>query len=250
MSTSEWNRSAQSFTYFFKNYIYINSPSGVTKLQPYEYQNRTTEEMQHNKHLLIKTPRQMGNSLMCNAFTLWKALFESDQTIINMTATVAMCGTSQSDMMFMYGYLPDFMKCKITKNIKGSGIEFANGSRITFLNSLQQFRGMSKLDLIVVSDASIIKNFEYNVILPCLRNDTRIVITSLYDGEFADLWDAAEPIDDFDRFLKKLKGHKTVQMSRTEIKWNEHPDRDDEWIQNILARSGTYVAEVEYGYVS
>ena len=228
--------------YFLDNFFYIQHPTkGRMLLHPFEYQKRLIDTYHNNRFSISLMPRQTGKSTVAAGYLLWYAMFIPDSTIL--VAAHKYLGAQEIMQRVRYGYesCPDHIRAGVVSYNKGS-LDFDNGSRIVSQTTTENTgRGMS-ISLLYCDEfafvrPTIAKEF-WTSISPTLATGGKAVITSTPNSDedqFAYIWKGANKCEDEygNPTPVGINGFKAFRA-----KWQEHPDRDEKWAEQMRAQLG------------
>jgi hypothetical protein len=228
--------------YFMSNYFYIQHPTrGSMRYIPFEYQERLIDSYHQNRFSISLMPRQTGKSTSAAGYLLWYAMFVPDSTIL--VAAHKYLGAQEIMQRVRYAYenCPDFIRAGVTSYNKGS-LDFENGSRIVSQTTTENTgRGMSisllYLDEFAFVRPTIASEF-WTAITPTLSTGGKCIITSTPNSDedqFAQIWRGANHTFDAQGNVTPLgiNGFKAYRS-----KWQEHPERDAAWADQMKAQLG------------
>lgn len=228
--------------HFMSNYFYIQHPTrGKIQYQPFQYQVNLLRTYHENRFSIALLPRQTGKSTTAAGYLLWYAMFVPDSTIL--IAAHKYTGAQEIMQRIRYAYesTPDFIRAGVVSYNKGS-IEFENGSRIVAQTTTETTgRGMSitllYLDEFAFVRPSIAREFWVSI-SPTLSTGGKALITSTPssdEDQFAQIWKQANRCTDEwgNPTPLGINGFKAYRSY-----WHEHPDRDERWKQDEIARIG------------
>ena len=230
------------YKYFLDNFFLIQHPTrGAIIYHPYGFQKRLADVYHGYVHSVNLLPRQSGKTTTASGYLLWYAMFIPDSTIL----IAAHKGTGASEIMgrirYAYENCPDHIKAGVTTYNKGN-LDFENGSRIVSATTTDNTgRGMSisllYLDEFAFVPPSIAKEF-WTSITPTLATGGKSIITSTPNSDedqFALIWKQAnKTVDTFGNQTDLgVNGYKAFTAS-----WDEHPDRDQQWADEMRAKLG------------
>ena len=239
------------YLYFCENFFNIQHPvQGKTLFGPFSYQKRLLKSYHNHRFNINMLPRQSGKTTTAAAYLLWYAMFHADQTIL--IAAHKYTGAQEIMQRIRYGYelCPDHIRAGVTNYNKGS-MEFENGSRIVSATTTGNTgRGMSisllYCDEFAFVNPSIADEF-WTSISPTLATGGRAIITSTPNSDedtFAIIWKESQNKFDED-------GNESIigqnGFHGFTAKWDEHPDRDEEWAKTEVGRIGEERFRREYG---
>ena len=228
--------------YFMDNYFYIQHPTkGSIQYHPFGYQEKLIDTYHNYRFSISLMPRQTGKSTSASGYLLWYAMFIPDSTIL--VAAHKYLGAQEIMQRIRYAYenCPDFIRAGSTSYNKGS-IDFDNGSRIVAQTTTENTgRGMS-ISLLYCDEfafvrPTIAKDF-WTSITPTLATGGKCIITSTPNSDedqFALIWKQANKcVDEFGNETEVgTNGFKAYRS-----KWQEHPDRDAKWADQMRAQLG------------
>jgi hypothetical protein len=230
------------YLYFMDNFFYIQHPTkGSMVYHPWEYQKRLIETYHKYRYSISLMPRQTGKSTSAAGYLLWYAMFVPDATIL--IAAHKYTGAQEIMQRIRYAYenCPDHIKAGVTTYNKGS-LDFENGSRIVSATTTENTgRGMSitllYLDEFAFVRPTIATEF-WTSITPTLATGGKAIITSTPNSDedqFALIWKGANKCED--EFGNKTElGVNGFRAYRAY--WQEHPERDEQWAEQMKAQLG------------
>ena len=228
--------------YFMSNYFFIQHPTkGAIQYIPFEYQERLIDSYHENRYSISLMPRQTGKSTSAAGYLLWYAMFVPDSTIL--VAAHKYTGSQEIMQRVRYAYenCPDFIRAGVTSYNKGS-LDFENGSRIVSATTTENTgRGMS-ISLLYCDEFAFVRptiaSEFWTAITPTLATGGKCIITSTPNSDedqFAQIWKGANNCFD-DNGNETLLGRNGFKAFRSA--WNEHPDRDEAWADQMRAQLG------------
>lgn len=230
------------YMYFAKNYAYIQHPvRGKLLFEPYDYQERLITSYHEHRFSINLLPRQSGKTTCAAIYLCWYAMFNPDQTILIAAHKFSGAQEIMQRVRYVYEMCPNHIRAGVTSYNKGS-IEFENGSRIVAQTTTPTTgRGMS-ISLLYLDEFSyvaptIAEEF-WTSISPTLSTGGAAIITSTPNTDedtFATIWKAAN--EKFDEY-----GNETILGKNGffafRARWDEHPDRDENWRISEMNRIG------------
>ena len=230
------------YLYFMDNFFYIQHPTkGSMLYHPWDYQKRLIHTYHTYRYSISLMPRQTGKSTSAAGYLLWYAMFVPDSTIL--IAAHKYTGAQEIMQRIRYAYenCPDHIKAGVTTYNKGS-LDFENGSRIVSATTTENTgRGMSitllYLDEFAFVRPTIATEF-WTSITPTLATGGKAIITSTPNSDedqFALIWKGANKTEDEfgDTTELGVNGFKSYRAF-----WQEHPDRNQEWADQMKAQLG------------
>lgn len=218
-----------SFPYFLK-YVKTNDTQrglGEMPFPDYPYLKRIASDLQNNRLNLIFKPRQMIITWLLAAKRIWKGNFYPGANPLVVSQGEEYSKAFLDRCWFIYEALPEFLQCKTTK--RSTHIEWTNtGSEIISLPCTKNVgRSLSTNDVTLDEGAFFQWGAEtFAAIAPSIDKYGCLDIVSTPNGKdplFYELWND-------DAYAKKF--------NKIDLKWNEHPERDENWKQEIIAMIG------------
>ena len=228
--------------YFMDNYFFIQHPTkGAIQYHPFEYQERLIDTYHNYRFSISLMPRQTGKSTSAAGYLLWYAMFVPDSTIL--VAAHKYLGAQEIMQRVRYAYenCPDFIRAGVTSYNKGS-LDFENGSRIVSQTTTENTgRGMS-ISLLYCDEFAFVRptiaSEFWTAITPTLATGGKCIITSTPNSDedqFAQIWRGANKCFD-DQGNETELGINGFKAFRS--RWQEHPDRDEKWADQMKAQLG------------
>jgi hypothetical protein len=228
--------------HFLSNYFFIQHPTkGAIQYIPFEYQERLISTYHNYRFSISLMPRQTGKTISAAGYLLWYAMFVPDSTIL--VAAHKYLGAQEIMQRIRYSYenCPDFIRAGVTSYNKGS-LDFENGSRIVSQTTTENTgRGMS-ISLLYCDEFAFVRptiaSEFWTSITPTLSTGGKCIITSTPNSDedqFAQIWRAANDCFDAHGNTTPLGKNGFKAFSS---RWQEHPDRDEEWAEQMQAQLG------------
>lgn len=221
----EYAKCAKDPIYFIRNYCKIISlDRGLIDFELFPYQENFIMSMHNNNRVISMQPRQMGKTQTVAAYVLHYVLFNEHKTVAILANKAAASREILSRFQLMYEHLPKWLQQGVETWNKGD-IELENGSKVfTAATSGAGIRGKS-VNFLYVDEAAIIPNTVaedfFTSTYPTISSGktTKIVLTSTPLGynHFWKFWNESGIGPNQNGFLP------------VEVKYWEHPDRDEEW---------------------
>ena len=228
--------------YFMSHYFYIQHPvRGKMLYNPYEFQSRLIDTYHNYRFAIAMMPRQTGKSTSAAGYLLWYAMFVPDSTVL--IAAHKYDGAQEIMARVRYGYemCPDYIRAGATNYNRGS-IDFENGSRLMSATTTESTgRGMS-ISLLYCDEFAFVRpgvaSEFWTSISPTLATGGKCIITSTPNSDedqFALLWKGALKMEDSHGNPQEV-GINGFRAFRS--RWQEHPDRDEEWAAQQRSQLG------------
>jgi len=237
--------------FFMNNFFFIQHPvKGKLLFEPYDYQTRLVSSYHDHRFNVNMLPRQSGKTTCAAGYLLWYAMFNPDVTVLIAAHKYTGAQEIMQRVRYAYELCPNHIRCGVVSYNKGN-IDFDNGSRIVSSTTTGNTgRGMSISLLYCDEFAFVAPNIAtefWTSISPTLATGGRAIITSTPNSDedtFALIW--AEANKKFDEY-----GNESATgvngFAPFKAHWSEHPDRDEEWMQQEMGRIGEERFRREYG---
>jgi hypothetical protein len=231
------------YMYFCKNFLKIQHPvQGSLKFQPYGYQERLLESYHNYRNTIAMMPRQSGKTTCASGYLLWYSMFVPDSNIL--IAAHKFEGAKDIMERFRYAYenLPDFVRAGVYTYNKQT-LEFDNGSRVHATTTTENTGRGKSLSLIYLDEFAFVQPPEkakefWTALSPTLSTGGKCIITSTPNSDedqFAQIW--FEAINRFDEY-GNIQDVGQNGFYAYHAKWEDHPDRDEQWAQQERAKIG------------
>lgn len=222
------------------NYCYIEGgETGISQFTPYEYQDELAEIVEENGRVIIKMPRQAGKSTILAVIINWYIIFNPNYSVLIAAHTREAAIEFMDRIRIVYENLPPWIQLGIKKwNVHSFRLE--NDSRVQCVaTSKGAGRGSSRnlvvLDEYAFVDQNVADAF-YASIYPTItqKKDSKLVVISTPNGlnHFHKMWEEAE------------SGYS--EYKPFSIKWDDVPNRGEEFKKKTIADFGIDRWEVEY----
>ena len=231
---------SKDIIYFCEKYLkIINIDEGLMPYVPYDYQKQIMHEVNDNRFVICKMPRQTGKTTTMVAIMLHYALFNPDFNIAILANKSATAREILGRLQLAYENLPWFLQQGIVEWNKGN-IVLENGSKIfASSTSASAIRGMS-INLVYLDEfafvPSTVQEEFFNSVYPTISSgrSSRVLITSTPNGMnmFYKLWHDAE---------KGYNDYATVSVN-----WWDVPGRDEEWKEQTIRNTSEKQFAVEF----
>ena len=247
---SEWLKCKDDPIYFINNYVKINVVKGETPFKLYDYQEDLIRHFHENRFSICVAPRQVGKSLIDLGYILHYIVF-------NDNATAGICSFNWDSsrnlldlLREMLSNLPEWMKPKVIIS-NNSTIELGNGSRVfAFSISATCAKGIT-FDILLLDEFAFVpdevaKDFWHSVapVIFCIPN-SKLIITSPpnFSHKLKEIINEdgnPETIKVPTLFYKLWSDANTQanEFNLIRIHWHQHPDRDEKWKAETIARMG------------
>jgi hypothetical protein len=225
----EYIKCRDDIIYFVENYVYIITlDHGLQLFKPYEYQKRMLRAFKDHRFVINLLPRQTGKTTIVGAYILHYAIFHPEKSIGILSNKEATSIEILDRIKRMFENLPRWLQPGI-KEYNKKNVKLGNESNImAFATGSDSVRGRS-FNFIYLDEFAFVDKADefYTSTYPVISsgNKSKVIITSTPNG-----------MNLFHKIYSDAKYGRN-NFYPIEVKWNEHPDRNDAWraeqIKNI-----------------
>ena len=217
----EYIKCATDPVHFFRKYCYITHPTkGRILFHLYPFQENVLNEFRAHRFSIINKSRQLGISTLVAGFSLWTMLFNKDKTVLCIATKQETAKGMVEKVQFMYNNLPTWLRGNKPISDNKLSLKLANNSQIVATSAASDAGRSYAVSLLSIDEAAFIEGIDkiYTSIKPTIATGGGIIALSSPNG--IGNW-----------------FHKTYTDSQIgkndffpiELKWNLHPDRDEQW---------------------
>lgn len=221
--------------YFINNFIKIQHPyKGVLPFDLFDHQADLINTYKTDNKIIVKWPRQHGETVATCAFILWYAIFNPHRTIIISSAANVMRARDNLDIIRgMNDRLPDYLRLGLEYNNKNM-IQFDNMSSIIVTAFSEHACRGRNVDILYISDYAYAKTYTYAVacfraMVPAIWTCGKIIISSTPNG--------------FNHFYELFI---SCDFTNKTSSWRCHPDRDELFKDKMFGLIGEIAWQQEY----
>jgi len=210
-------------SYFLKTYARISHPlHGLILFNTYDFQDELLKDFNDYRFNVILKARQLGISTITAGYIVWMMLFHRDKNILVMATKFATAGNLVKKVKSIMKNLPSWLSISKIDVDNRTSFELSNGSTIKATSTSGDAGRSEALSLLVLDEAAHIEGLEdlWTGLYPTLSTGGRCIALSTPNG--VGNWfhktcqDAESNINNF---------------NLTTLKWEVHPDRDEEWFK-------------------
>lgn len=236
----ELQKCAQDIIYFAENYFTVVHPTkGKNRLCEldglYDFQKEMIKNFSENRFNIVLSARQMGKTTCSCIYLLWYALFNTDKTLAILANKQSTAQSIVEDIKTAYEELPPFMKPGV-KKYDSLTVIFDNGTTVfSRATSEDALRGESVSLLFLDEFAFVPENVAdkfWASNFPTISTGGNIIIVSTPNGTaglYYDLWKKS---------VNREKDNRGVLWKSIRVRWDQHPDRDEDWKEEMLESIG------------
>ena len=244
----EFLKCANDFAYFCHRYVKIKDwrRNEVVPFVLYNHQRRSIAHSLGNRFAAIIKPRQMGLSLVYQAFALWRGLFRYGERIMVLTGTDRMAIDRTYNLKIMLDNLPSWLK-PVMSRMNDHEAHFADSDTHIYNYTWEACCGRA-IDWLILDEASIHRNLESSwlAVLPTIATGGRCIAFSSMVPH-ASGWSWWEKVVSGNLEDKYFFGQPAKFPFETmELSYREHPEYDsEEWARKIEAQMGSKAFRTE-----
>ena len=210
-------------SYFLKTYARISHPMhGLILFNTYDFQDDLLKEFNDYRFNVILKARQLGISTITAGYIVWMMLFHRDKNILVMATKFATAGNLVKKVKSIMKNLPLWLSIAKIDVDNRTSFELSNGSTIKATSTSGDAGRSEALSLLVLDEAAHIDGLEdlWTGLYPTLSTGGRCIALSTPNG--VGNW-----------FHKTCSDAQSGgnNFNLTTLKWNKHPDRDEEWFK-------------------
>lgn len=222
--------------YFISKYFKIVTlDDGLVNFEPYDYQTKIIDNIEHNRFNIIMQARQSGKSTVLTAYITWYIMFHDFVNVALLSDKAEGARDLLNRIQIAYESLPWWLQTGVKEWNKGSVILENESSVVARSTSPKSIRGqrynLVLLDEFAHVDNNMAEDFTRSVI-PTLSSgkDSKIVVISTPKGlnKFYKMWTEAES--------------GTSPFVPHRVDWWQVPGRDQAWKDNEIQLLGSIEA--------
>jgi len=217
----EYIKCATDPVHFFRKYCYITHPTkGRILFHLYPFQEKVLQEFKEHRFSIINKSRQLGISTLVAGYSLWTMLFNKDKTILCLATKQETAKGMVEKVQFMYNNLPTWLRGNKPISDNKLSLKLSNNSQIVATSAASDAGRSYAVSLLLMDEAAFIEGIDriYTSIKPTIATGGGIIALSSPNG--------------IGNWFHKT--YTDAQIGKNdfwpiELKWNLHPDRDDQW---------------------
>jgi len=220
---SEILKAGKDPNYFINNYVKISHPiDGLIPFKTYDFQAQLLHDFNDYRFNVILKARQLGISTITAAYAAWLMMFYRDKNIIVMATKFGTAGNLVKKVKAIIKTLPDWIQVADISVDNRSSFELSNGSAIKAISTSGDAGRSEALSLLIVDEAAHVENMGdlWTGLYPTLSTGGRCIALSSPNG--VGNW--------FHKTYAEAEANEN-DFYPTELKWDRHPDRDQEWFK-------------------
>ena len=232
----EYKKCIMNPMYFMKTYVKIQHQTrGIIPFELYPFQENALQEfIDYDRSIVLKS-RQMGISTLCAAYALWTMIFNPGKNVLIISTKQDTSKEIVSKIRLANNNLPSWLKIQTVEDNRLS-LKFKNESKVEAASSSSDsVRGKSAY-LLILDECAFIDGIEdiWTSAQQTMATGGRAILLSTPNGVgnfFHKTWIDAES--------------KKNQFHTINLRWNMHPDRNQEWRDRQTVELGAKKAAQE-----
>jgi hypothetical protein len=228
----------------------MHPTKGAVPFKLYPYQERCVKAFQENRWAIVKCGRQMGKTTVIAAYLLWIACFHFEKYNLVASKDTDAAMDVMDRIRFGYEELPHWLKpgCLYFNRHE---IVFDNNSSIKSTATTENTGRGRAVSLLMLDELAFVKGEiqgeMWTSLAPTLSTGGSCIVSSTPNGDqelFAQLWRGANT------YAGEQVGDNGFYP--VAIEWNEHPDRDASYKDEMIAKVGEekWLQEYECAFLS
>lgn len=211
--------------YFINNYVRINDKKQGTLIpfDTYDFQDDLLDDYQEHQHNIILKARQMGISTITASYIAWHTLFDQFKNVLIVATKEDVAQNVIRMAKDHIQRLPEWMKIADFETNNMNSYELSNGSQVKASSTAEDAGRSESLSLLVVDEAAHVDNMDeiWGAVYPTLSEtggSSIVISTPKGVGGFF-----------YNTYTEAREGQNL--FNPVEITWDQHPDRDEEWLE-------------------
>lgn len=236
----ELEKCAKDPIYFIETYCKIqHATRGEVPFIMYPFQKRMVYAYLKNRWNIVLSSRQVGKTVTSACYLLWYAIFRFDSNILITSRRNSDAMDIIGKVRYSYEGLPDWLRPGVREYSKHTAA-FDNGSQIRAEATTENTGRGQAITVLYLDEFAFVPPglaIEFwTSITPTLSTGGDCIITSTPNGDedtFSSIWTGA---------ISQTNG-----FFATQVNWDEHPDRDEDFKRKMIAKIGELRWRQEYG---
>jgi hypothetical protein len=177
-------------------------------------------DFRDNRFSIINKSRQLGISTLVAGYSLWTMLFNKDKTVLCIATKQETAKGMVEKVQFMYNNLPTWLRGNKPISDNKLSLKLSNNSQIVATSAASDAGRSYAVSLLLIDEAAFIEGIDkiYTSIKPTIATGGGIIALSSPNG--------------IGNWFHKM--YTEAQIGKNdfypiELKWNLHPDRDEQW---------------------
>ena len=207
--------------YFFNTYVKIQHPTrGMVPFKTFPFQDDCVKDFIKNRFTIIVKGRQLGLSTLVAAYAVWMAIFQKDKNILIIATKLSVAQNFIKKAKIIIRNLPPWLVLPQIVSDNKQIIEFNHGSSIKAIPTSDDAGRSESLSLLIIDEAAFIGNFDeiWTGLYPTISTGGRAIVLSTPNGVGGQYY----------KLYKDAESNQN-EFKAISLKWDVHPERNQEW---------------------
>ena len=217
-------KSGKDSTYFVNNFCRIpHAIHGLIRFDTYPFQDDLLRNFENHRYNIVLKARQMGISTIVASYIVWLVLFHKHKNILVIATQLKTATNLVRKVKEMVKNLPDWMQIASMTVDNRTSFELSNGSVVKASSTSEDAGRSEALSLLVIDEAAHVEGLDdlWTGLYPTISTGGRCIALSTPNG--VGNWF-------HETYINSIEG--VNMFVPTNLPWDEHPDRDQEWFEN------------------
>jgi len=217
--------------YFLNNYGRISHPMhGLIPFRTYDFQADLLDDFNDYRFNVILKARQLGISTISAGYVVWLMLFHRDKNILVMATKFSTAANLVKKVKSIMKNVPDWLRIADIEIDNRASFVLTNGSQIKATSTSGDAGRSEALSLLVIDEAAHVEGLDelWTGLYPTLSTGGRCIALSTPNG--VGNWFHKTYID---------ADRGDNDFHPTNLPWDVHPDRDQEWFDKETKNMST-----------
>tara|TARA_B100000214_G_scaffold53891_2_gene34338 strand:- start:1537 stop:3123 length:1587 start_codon:yes stop_codon:yes gene_type:complete len=207
--------------YFINTYAKITHPQkGLIPFHLYDFQENLLDSFEENRFNIILKARQLGISTITAAYIAWMMIFHREKNVLVIATKFTTAANLVKKVKAIIKNLPDWLGISSIEIDNRASFELSNGSQIKASSTSGDAGRSEALSLLVIDEAAHVEGLDelWMGLYPTLSTGGRCIALSTPNG--VGNWFHKNYVE---------ADNGTNDFMPTCLKWDVHPDRDQNW---------------------
>ena len=217
--------------YFIHTYAKITHPmKGLIPFHLYPFQEKLLEDFEDHRFNVILKARQLGISTITAAYVAWMMMFHREKNVLVIATKFNTAANLVKKVKAIIKNLPSWLKISRVSIDNRTSFELSNGSQIKASSTSGDAGRSEALSLLVVDEAAHVEGLDelWMGLYPTLSTGGRCIALSTPNG-----------VGNWFHKVYSESEQKMNDFYPTKLKWDVHPDRDQEWFEKETRNMST-----------
>ena len=209
--------------YFINTYAKITHPlEGLIPFHLYDFQEKLLEDFQDSRFNVILKARQLGISTVTAAYVAWMMMFHREKNVLVIATKFSTAANLVKKVKAIIKNLPEWLKISNVDIDNRTSFVLSNGSQIKASSTSGDAGRSEALSLLVIDEAAHVEGLDelWMGLYPTLSTGGRCIALSTPNG-----------VGNWFHKIYVESENESNDFKNTKLKWDVHPDRDDQWFE-------------------